>query len=104
MPAQATNTALAARLLSAAARLNSDRDEPAAQAQNLYSTVLEAGRRLLEDVEDGQTDAEAWTWLVMQEQVPALREAAGLELDSPDPLAEREREIRERFGLPAPVA
>lgn len=63
------------------------------------STVLEAGERLLADVEAGRDECAAWAYRVMQEQVPMLRRWAGL--DSPD---ERESEIRARYGIPAPLS
>lgn len=84
---------LYAELLTESLRLAPDTDP----AWSLYSTVLEAGERLLQDVAAGASHAAPWAWRVMQEQVSALREAAGL--DAPDT---REREVREKYGIPEP--
>lgn len=75
-------------------RLAPDR-EP---GSDLYCTVLGAGERLLQDAAGGDAEAAAWAWTVMQEQVPALRTGAGLSGPS-----ERERELRERYGVPEPL-
>lgn len=68
-------------------------------AAALYSSLVEYGARLLEDVEDGRSEFEAWAYRVMQQQVPVVRESAGITLE--DSAAEYERSVRERFGLPA---
>jgi hypothetical protein len=73
----------------------------------LYASLLDLAGRMLGEVESGHQHADAgWAWQVLQVQVPALRAAAGIVLDPPrrselHPLAEREREIRERYGIPA---
>jgi hypothetical protein len=57
-------------------------------------------------VASGGGDA-AWTYQVIQVQVPAIRTIAGILLDPPvvselEPRAEYERSIRARYGVPEP--
>lgn len=69
----------------------------------LYSALLELGWRQLRELEDGEDEFDASAYRVMQELVPAVRKPAGIELDGAHPSAEYEREIRERYGVPAPT-
>jgi hypothetical protein len=80
-----------------------------ADPSGLYASLLDLAERMLADLDGERPGADAgWTWQVLQVQIPALRAAAGISLEAPpvtsegSPLAEFERAIRARYGIPAP--
>lgn len=91
------STPLRVQLREASKRLSPDRMQADRFLSGLYSSALELAERRLEAGADP-----AWTAHVLQEQVPLLRESAGIDLDGDSPYAERERELRESFDVPAP--
>lgn len=93
------NPAVPLELLDAGHRLRPDRFEVGRFMEGLYATAVDLAGRLLQEVEDGGGDA-AWAYRVLEEQLPTLRQWAGL--DGASPLVERERELREQYGLPVP--
>lgn len=96
---QDTETAVAVDLFHGSLHLADDRHEVSRFMEGLYATAVDLAGRLLQEVEDGGGDA-AWAYRVLEEQVPTLRQWAGL--DGASPLVEQERELRQRFGLPVP--
>jgi hypothetical protein len=94
--------------------LHPERKTPEAGAipgnPGLYASLLDLADRLLAEVAGGVTEADpAWTFQVLQVQVPAVRKAAGIALDPPmcselESLAEYELGIRARYGVPEPSA
>lgn len=94
------STDLASELKKASARLGPNRRSPSAFLPDVYASQVDLAGRMLEEVAEGEGDA-AWTYRVLQELIPALRDAAGLELD--DPECEYERALRERYGVEAPA-
>ncbi len=99
------NDAMALALLEGSLQLNPNRSA-GLDLWSLYSTVLEAGERLLADVAAGDQTAATWAYAVMQEQIPALRQLAeNLAGPIPEPFMEREVEVRAKYGIPeAPEA
>jgi hypothetical protein len=74
--------------------------------QGLLASLLDLAERMLAELEADHPQADAgWTYQLVQVQIPAMREAAGITLDPPlrselHPFAERELELRERYGIP----
>lgn len=81
---------------------------PGEGSEWIYSSLLELAERQLEDLAAGRNeDVMAWCWHVLQVQIPAVRQEAGIVLNPPleserEPYAVREVELRERYGVPAP--
>lgn len=91
---------LASVLEEAKSRLDPNRRKPSAFLPAVYHSLVELAEKQLEEVAEGEGDA-AWTFRVLQELIPALRDASGISLD--DPECEYEKALRERYGVEAPA-